>query len=129
MYNRTYVLVYYYYLICILTITPLVLHCYPESEPIALVPITALLGALTLYLLHVSCLLLKCQRTSCACKLNCQRFGERTFSDAFSNARIHAHTHLYQLVLTPTAKIFSSNSDSKEIERGSLQSCVRVPVL
>ena len=40
MYDRTYVLVYYYYLICILSISPFLLHCYPESEPIALAPIT-----------------------------------------------------------------------------------------
>ena len=47
------------------------------------------------YPYRIRYLLLKCQRTSRACV--CQRFGERTFSDAFSNARIHAHTHLYQL--------------------------------
>ena len=51
MYDRTYFLVYYYYRIYILTITPLLLHCYPESEPIALTPITCSFRALTYHLL------------------------------------------------------------------------------
>ena len=96
MYDRTYVLVYYYYRIYILTITPLLLHCYLK------VSLRLLLQLLALRSTYIPFTTTRCSSANAPHAR--QRFGERT------STRAYPRTHPYQLGPLELLILFQSNT-------------------